>query len=320
MPQNPLDLLRGELPGLRRPRLPLGAEPEMPSPNDPASLFGFQGALGDEAFGRSIQAERAGQPIEAGVLMKLFGKAKQDQVAGGIPAQQAQYDETMGDLTQASTEGFGLGPQSPEPHVNPLISRNVFKRKMEQEKMRQPMTVAELQQRGATQRQGMQADSASNVARINAEGNLAQEGVRQGPAHQFNELQRMIVQPQAGGAVNTSGPVRSLSRSSVGFQTPPNTTSQSNQFALATGALARAGGSRYLNYNDQSPEQQQWNAFATNIISKANLDPAGSQAVLEALQDPQKSQLPLEEIFEVEQLTPQEHALLTDLFTQIRGR
>lgn len=331
MPFNPLEQI---LPALTKRRLT--AQPLQPdTPNAGADLYDFQGAMSDEAYDRGFNAQRSGgDPQEIRALMGLSDRYAQHQAASPITSQRAENDARMVGIRSAMDEGFGpmgttmskvadFGDQSGLPvyeersssNINPLVARNTYLRDQAREKMRQPIQQTAMQEAGATQRANIAADAGIQQQQIQSEGLRDVAQINTSPRAQFAELQRMMAMGQAAGGQ----PIRSMSQNGISFQTPPNQTSSNNQFAIAAQNLTNAGGSRYLNYTDPSPQQSAWNTMATNFISQAPLDPGSKEVVISVLSDPKESQLPLDQIFDVSKMTPQERQILTDLFIKIRG-
>lgn len=279
-----------------------------------ADLYNFQGALADETFDRGFQAERAGAPPnEIDALKRLFLKQSQDRMVNPITAQQQEYDDQMGQQRSALNEGFGGSDLSP----NPLVARNMYKRQMAQEQMRQPIQEAEMRERGATQRANIQADSQKYTADTQYDINQMNADALSDRDSNFRQLQSILQangQPLAGVTLPSKS-----GGGSFRFQAPVNQNSANNQFAVANQNLAKAGGSRYLDLTDTSPQQAAWNQMAQNFISQAPLDPDSKQAIIEVMSDPKSSQLPIEQLFDVNQMSPAEHKLLVDLFIKLRG-
>lgn len=327
---NPLSLLQQstrQSPARRGSRL-LPEDAELEGVNAPATLREFQGAQEDETFDRLYKAVKGGpsptQAADVGGLQMLLGRQQGQIAASPIEAQRKEVDQFGADSRAALNEGFGMGPQSPEPNVNPVASRNIYKRKMEQEKMRQPISLQQMEETGATQRQRIATGGLADVARINAENDIDVANIQTGPQNSYQELQRALLLDEEGNPRGAGGGqnLKSVGKSSMSFQSQPNPNpilQQGNVIMSNMGARQL-----YVNDTDPSPEQRAYNSHVATVLSQTPIPPEAKQDIMNIMRDPQKSQWETEaifnDLFDVSQLDPNDRAALTDLFLKIRGR
>jgi hypothetical protein len=124
------------------------------------------GAFGNETRNRIFQAERttgldspnATHPNEVKALRNLLGGIESDRASGPIAMQQAEYDTQRHLNTDAMNEGFpGTNGMSP------IQERNVYKRNMAQEQMRQPIQRQQMMEDGENLRQGRQINATKDI-------------------------------------------------------------------------------------------------------------------------------------------------------------
>lgn len=296
-------------------------QPRQPHPNDLAELYGLQGEFGDEAEMRSIMAEKAGDaPNQINALSRLAGSWRNKQ-AGTMTSMMPNAAEA--EHIGAIKEGFGGSDLNPDP----IIARNLFKRNMEQERMRQPIQQEQMKQAGETQRQGMASGAQRYVADRGYEEGVDTEEIRQRPQNTYAETQRMLMLDENGNP-RQGGDIASVGKGSVRYQTPPNQQSMLNQGSIIQGNMANQGNAMVVNESNPSREQAEYNAWVKNMVSQSGLPPDGQLEVMNILRNPQDINRPLEELFgspdddslPIEQrATPQEWAALVKLLTAIRG-
>ena len=309
---NPLQMLAQP----QKPKLP-------PYQNDSLDLYGLAGEFGDEAELRSIMAQKAGgAPNEVGALDRLSGSWRNKQ-AGAM--ENMMPTPAMNETTSAINEGFGSNEMAGLDR-NPVIARNLYKRKMEQEKLRQPIEQERMKEAGATQRQEMASGATRYTADQNRASDLETETVRQGPQNSYAETQRMLLIDQNGSP--RGGPIKSVGKGTTSFQNQPNQQSMLNQGTIVQGNMANQGNAMVVNESNPSREQAEYNAWVKNMVSQSGIPPEGQIEVMNILRDPQNVNRSLEELFNspndesvpVEQrATPQEWAALVKLLTAIRG-
>lgn len=291
------------------------AKPGMGTANDPAELYNFQGALGDELAASQINASAFGDQPNAARFAGFGALNKQAMARSPIPAQQAEYDQRGFDSRQALDEGFGMGPSSPTPNVNPLVSRNLYKRQIAQEEMRQPVALKELEERGATQRQNI----SSGATKYTADRNYEAQTDR---ASQFNELMTMV-QGQGGKIDNFTLPNKGGGGriDLANTPPPPNTTSSDNQMVVIRQNLAKAGGQLWINDSSSNPQQQAYNAAAGNEIARSQLSPEDKQMIVNIMRDPNEARKTIPELFDINDpsMTSQEYNAMMNLFIKLRG-
>ncbi len=335
MPLSPLQLL---LNGGRRP------QPTMDNPvsdaNQSLDLFGLQGQFGDEAALNAASAVQAGQNPEPWDRRANIWKGGQAQTYAGM-----QPSPYLQDQASAINEGFGDAGNTPLRRVadmgdvtgapayeqsssalNPIQQRNIYKRQMEQEKMRQPIQQTAMEQAGSTQRQNIQAESAKYTADTNYD--MATDR-----ATQYNELAAMM---RANGQTPTG--VTLPSKSGGGsFRFAPEAKpidqrGMLSQIAVAAGNLEKEGRDPWESFgNPRSQSEAEFNQLVNNVLSTSNFGPDDADAkqnIIGFLRDPSKARLPLEQLFNSpfdetvppeERATPQEWAALVNFFTKVRG-
>lgn len=336
MPQfNPLQLLSGVQNRLQTRQQPLA--------NDPLELFGLQGQFGDEAELNAAQAMRAGAPQEeVGGLDRIsnfFKRGQQQTYAGMQPSPYLQ------EQTQAINEGFGGGGSSPltrvadmgdvtgapayeqtTSNVNPVQARNIYKRKMEQEKMRQPIQEQEMIQAGSNQRAKMQAESAKYTADTNYD--MATDR-----ATQYNELAAMMrANGQTPNRFTLPGKTSGGSFGMAPAQRPIDQRGMLSQIAVSRGNLEKEGRDPWESFgNPRSQSEAEFNQLVNSVLSTSNFgvdDADAKQNISGFLRDPSKARLPLEQLFNSpfdetvppeERATQQEWTALVDFFTKVRG-
>lgn len=296
----------------------LGAPPNAaPHPNDMADLYGLQGEFGDEAEMRSIMAEKAGSPSnEISALNRLAGSWRQKQVgtmAGMMPTPREQ------DRISALDEGFG----GSELHHDPVIARNLFKRNMEQERMRQPLEQTRMQQAGETQRQNISSNAERYKADVSYNESVDTEELRQEPNNAYAEIQRALMLDKDGNP-RQNGNVAAVNKSGVRYQTQPNQTAANNQLAIIRGNLVKQGGVPFLNRNNPTREQAEYNSYITSTIAAANLPPEAKQDIAALLERPESAEMSIQQLIESlpidhTQLDQNDIAALTDIFMKLKG-
>lgn len=341
MPNNPLSMI---MPSLAK--KPLRVSDQGYGANAPATLYDLQGQLGDEAFERRFQAKRAGAPAgEIDALTDLMNKYALAREESPLTAQKREIDQFNTLNREAIMEGFGGGEsgppsiastmdidpvtggrfnesitETPAPNVSPIVARNLFKRKQEQERMRLPLRQEEMRQLGGVQQQQIQANAQRDVARMQGEAqrDVAKTNASTYPwspeAREFGELQKML---------GPGADVRSVNRGGFSLQTPTSQAPMLRQAPVVLQNLINAGGERWLKMDSSIPEQAAYNSYVANIVSTAPIEAVAKEEILKGMSNPNFATLPtdqfLAQVFEVEQLTPQERALAINLLTQIRG-
>jgi hypothetical protein len=285
-----------------------------PGANDPAELFGLQGGFGDEAASRAIMAERAGAPPN--VASSYNRDANRWKQAQGITYAGMQPTPQMQELNSAVSEGFGTGPQSPVQDVDPVRSRNIYRRQQVREKMRQPIEQEEVQNAGDIARQKLVNQGALDLAKENNAA-FADRNT------QYNELLNLMQQQGATPVQRATLPGKS-GGGSIGLQAPRPQIAQAgqlNQLAVIRGNLAKAGITNpFQNFaNPTTQDEANFVQGVNGLISQAPLDGSIKQGIIGYLRDPESNQLPIEELFDLSQATPAERTALVNLFTQIRG-
>jgi hypothetical protein len=326
MPQfNPLQMLGRQQ---ARPRVPASSnaadllasslmESNVDSPNSPVTLSRNLGQLGDEADLRAIMAERAGDaPNEISALKQLAGRWH-DQRADTI--QNMQPSPFQQEQTSAINEGFGNSDLNP----NPVIARNLYKRNFEQEKMRQPIQEQAMKQAGDTQRQNIASGAQRYVADRGYEEGVDVETIRQEPQNKYAETQRMLLLDEAG-QPRAGGNIASVGKGAVRYQSSPNPTTANNQLAIIRGNLVKQGGVPFINRNNPTREQTEYNSYLMSTIAGSNLDPEAKQDIAALFERPESAEMSIEQLI---QSLPIDHSQLddalladiTDLFMKLKG-
>lgn len=314
---NPLQLLSQQFagPSIRKPARTVLSNGMMGTANDPAELYNFQQALGDELAASQINAQAFGDTPNATRFAGFGALNRQNMAQSPIPQQGVELAQWGAENRQALNEGFGpMNTDTPDP--NPIVSRNLFKRKFEQDKMRQPITLKEMEERGAMQRVKEQGNAQRDVAKTAGEYDVERAEIAAQPQIRYNELQEMLINRQGAGG---GAPIRSIGKTSMSFQNPPNTTSSDNQMVVIRQNLERAGGQAWINEASGNPQQRAYNAAVSNEIARTPIAPDAKQTIINIMRTPADASKPLNELFEVDQLTPQEYNVLMNLFLKIRG-
>lgn len=308
MPQfNPLQMLAQ--PNPRAPR--------RPSANDPAELYALEGGFGDEAELRSIMAEMAGDaPNEVSALNRLAGswRGKQaDTMAGMMPT------PFMNEQTSAINEGFGGSDLNP----NPVIARNLYKRNIEQERLRQPIEQERMKQAGETQRQRMVSDADRYKTDRSYDESVDTETIRQEPQNTYAETNRML-QLNPDGSPRQGGNLASVGKGTVRYQTPQNPTTANNQLAIIRGNLVNRGGAPFINRQNNTREQAEYNSYITSIISGANIPAEAKQDIVSLMERPESAEMSIDELIQSlpidqTQLDAADIQALTDIFLKLKG-
>lgn len=329
MPQfNPLQMLMG------RPR------PQAPRPmaNNPLDLFSLQGQFGDEAELNAAQAVQAGQdPAAWDRKAKFWDQGRAETYAGMQPS------EGLQDISSAINEGFGGGMNNPMQRVadqgdltgapvyeqsqtgmNPVQQRNIYKRSMEQEKMRQPIAQTAMQQAGETQRQNIATQGQKDVAKMELDAS----------ATNYDNYQELIKLMQGGGntgrAIDSATLPTSRGGGSFNFVNDPNVPNQTstlNQLAVIRGNLAKVGIQNPFQ-NFAAPTTQDEANFVQSvngILSQTRFsDPQVKTDISDYLRNPQTAMMPFDQLFELpENPTAADLAdfqAAMDFFIKVRGQ
>lgn len=160
-------------------------------PNGPAQLRGLQGQYRDEARSRFRAAQGAGAP--QGQLARLGGIAddyQSDMDESPLAAQQAQTDNFNTQNYQAASQGFGSSDPTNDASKgsNPLQSREIYRRGIEQEKLRQPVQLENIKQAGDLAQQKEQSRGLIGQ----------QEVIANAKSQGFDALQQMMNSPNGG--------------------------------------------------------------------------------------------------------------------------
>ena len=166
------------LQGLRQP-LPRGTGKPLGT-NNPAELDVLQGFLGDEARSKMRMEQGLGPQANQGLIQKYGGQANDyaaDRAVNSIAQQKPMIDAFQQGNYAAASEGFGAGGEVDSETSSgntPLQSREIYRRKFEQEKMRQPERQTAMEQKGGLERAQEQSRGIIEQAQIGADARVGQ--------------------------------------------------------------------------------------------------------------------------------------------------
>lgn len=283
---HPLEQLIASL--TQRPRRMSGFDPQaLEDPNvDPSVLADLgAGAMQGELRNRIFQAERT-QPTtsrhEVDALRNLLGGYTNDRETSPLAMQQAQYDEQNKLNLGAMNEGFTGGPGQ-----SPIQAREIERRKLEKEEMRQPIEKQSLIEQNENLRHGAEMDNRLDHARIQMEPALIDAKSR---ADYYN------ANPNANPSTDPN--FRGMGRYGPQYFQPRATTAPLNPNAAmsnmqdASGALGSSD--PFTTWNDPSPQQQFFNGGVMNMLRTSGLDADSQQSLLTVLREPEYRGIPLE--------------------------
>jgi hypothetical protein len=277
--------------GAKRPK-PAGFDPNYladesvdPAVRVDAGNNAMQGELRDRAFQakRTVGMPGGSSPNELGALTDLLGSYKDDQVQSPIALQGRQLVQQQADTRSALDEGFQGGGDG----MSAVQARNIFKRNMDVEKMRQPIQERTMMEAGLNARQGAQIDATQR-----------QVETQMGPANrQADYMGRYYDNLIENG---NPGNIKAINRNGITFQTERPNQPITPQQAQAQRDLANArnnmgGRDPFANLGATDAATQYFWQNARNAMNAFGLSGESQAALNEYLTDPNAP--PFEEAF-----------------------
>lgn len=292
-----IQMLQGsQRPALPQPRrqLPLGRDGMQGSANDPVDAFNYESAFGDELQQRLADTPQS-DSYNYNRLATMLGTNQRSLAKNPITAQGAQVEGQRADLRSAVDEGFGsadmdLARTDPTHFgnangalsgVSPVVARNIYKRQIGEEQMRQPMEMERIKEAGANERQARQIAATQTMVETQME-----------PANTTANAYRDNMDRYGAGDNGTGPAVKSINRNGITFQSRPASPAQ-------TPLIRDVGNARYNVPKGTDPwDDPNFVQAAHAVISQSHMSPESQAALVEILHDPERRNLPISEMFD----------------------
>lgn len=303
---NPLETLR------RLPGTALMKEEDYTDPNQDPSITNhlFNQAMQRELVNRKFAAERTSQGPEANALAGLLKSYQTEDAMSPISKQRSQIEEIERAQNEAQTQGF----ESPQ-------SQFSYQRKMEEEKMRQPLRQQELVSKTNLDVAGLQGKNVMEAERLRQQGAID----LQDRYNQFIQGLGGASQQGAGQVAGATFPSRT-GGGSIRFDTntPQSVpTALLRDIAALRQEVARTGETTGpMGFTSPSGPKAALDQAIASAVSVHPAHPALKEWIAEVAKDPAAAKLSIDQIIQMQgedSLSPDEIAQLQDLSRIVRG-
>lgn len=278
-----------------------------PSVRADAGAGAMQGELRDRLF----QAERTQGPgpaatphAEVQALSRMLGSYDAQRASSPLVGQQATVDAQNAGNLESVNQGFAGGPGQ-----SPMQAREIYKRQLGEEKMRQPIQERSMIESGENFRQGRAIDS-------QRENTTLQMAPRNREVDLAEQYQDALLKNNP-----NMGNVRGFNKYGPQFQTSKPPGQVTPQMAQAMRDLANArnnmgGVDPFANVSAATPQSNFFWQNARNTLANSGLQLSTQNALYDYLSDPHAP--PFEEAFG-EFANDREYPLLRQIALLIKG-